>query len=108
MSPSNLDPKEQAFIEQALAGAARARRWDQVRVVVATAGAMGAALWFAFRPPSPELKIEATIIVVIGAMIAAVNAKLRSLIQHNTRIVLQALAAPRPPSNSVSPRIKEQ
>ena len=104
MTPIHLDPKEQAFIEQALAAAARAQRLDQVRVVVATAAAFSAAIWFAFRPPSPELHVEATIIIVIGSMIAAVTAKLRSLIQHNTRLVLQALAAARPESDSVSPR----
>ena len=106
MNSSNPDPKEQAFIEQALAGAARAQLWDQIRVVVATAGAMAAAIWFAFRPPSPELKVEATIIVVLGFIIAAVTARLRSLIQHNTRLVLQALAASR--SDSASRRIKDQ
>ena len=104
MKPINLDPKEQAFIEQALAAAAQAERWDRVRVVVATAAAVSAAIWFAFRPPSPELRVEATICVVLGSMLAAVTAKLRSLIQHNTRLVLQALAAPRPQPDSVSPR----
>ena len=104
MKPTNLDPKEQAFIEQALAAAARAQRREQIRVVVASAAAVSAAIWFAFRPPSPELGVEATIVIVIGSMIAAATAKLRSLIQHNTRLVLQALAAPRPESDSVSPR----
>ena len=104
MKPINLDPKEQAFIEQALAAAARAERWDRVRVVVAGAAAVSAAIWFAFRPPSPELRVEATICVMLGSMLAAATAKLRSLIQHNTRLVLQALAAPRPQSDSVSPQ----
>jgi len=104
MKPINLDPKEEAFIEQALAAAARAERWDRVRVVVAGAAAVSAAIWFAFRPPSPELRVEATICVVLGSMLAATTAKLRSLIQHNTRLVLQALAAPRPQSDSASPR----
>ena len=104
MNPIHLDPKEQAFIEQALAAAARAQRLDQVRVVVATAAAVTAAIWFAFRPPSPELGVEATIVIVIGSMILAATAKLRSLIQHNTRLVLQALAVPRTESDSVSPR----
>jgi hypothetical protein len=45
------------------------------------------------------LRVEATIIIVIGAMIAAVTAKLRSLIQNNTRIVLQVLAAGRQPDS---------
>ena len=108
MNPINVDPKEQAFIEHALAGAERAKRRDQVRVVVASAAAATAAIWFAFRPPSPELRVEATIVVVIGSMIAAATAKLRWLIQHNTRLVLQALAVPRPESDSVSTRPADQ
>ena len=104
MKPISLDPKEQAFIERALAAAARAERWDRVRVVVAGAAAVSAAIWFAFRPPSPELRVEATICVMLGSMLAAATAKLRSLIQHNTRLVLQAVAAPRLQSDSVSPR----
>src|SRR5262252_10129687 len=102
MKSINDDPKEQAFVERALATAARAQRLDQIRVIVATAAAVSAAVWFAFRPPSPELRVEATVIIVIGAMIAAVTAKIRSLIQGNTRLVLQALAADRAESNSVS------
>jgi len=99
MKSINDDPKEQAFVERALATAARAQRLDQIRVVVATAAAVSAAVWFAFRPPSPELRVEATVIVVIGAMIAAVTAKIRSLIQRNTNLVLQAMAAQRPQSD---------
>jgi len=96
MKPLNVDPNEQAFIEQALAAAARAQRLDQVRVIVATVGAVSAAVWFAFRPPSPELRVEPTVIIVIGAMITAATAKIRSLIQRNTNLVLQAIAARRP------------
>jgi hypothetical protein len=95
MKPLDVDPHEQAFIEHALAAAARAQRLDQVRVLVATAAAVSAAVWFAFRPPSPELRVEATVIVVIGAMIAAATAKIRSLIQRNTMVVLQAIAVRR-------------
>jgi len=51
------------------------------------------------RSRCQRLGVEATIIIVLGAMIAAVTAKLRSLIQHNTRLVLQALAGLRPPSD---------
>jgi hypothetical protein len=95
MKPSDVDRKEQAFVEQALAAAGRAQRLDQARVIVTTVAAMSAALWFAFRPSSPQLGMEATILVVVGAMLAAVAAKLRALIQRNTRLILQAIAAQR-------------
>jgi len=96
MKPIDLDPKEQAFIEQALAAAARAQRWEQIRVVFASAVAIAALIWWYSRKPGPELGVEGIIIVVIGAMIAAATAKIRSLIQHNSRLVLQAIAAQRP------------
>ena len=104
MKPINVDPKEQAFVEQALAAAERAKRWDKVRVVVGTAAAFSAAIWLASRPASPELGVEVTIVIVIGGMLVAVTAKLRWLIQDNTRTVLQALASLRPQSDSVSLR----
>jgi hypothetical protein len=104
MTSTHPDPKEQAFIEQALAAAERAKRLDQIRAAGTAVAAMAAAIWFAFRPPSPELRIEATILVVIGAMLAAVTAKLRYLIQSNTRLVLQVLAASRSQSDAVSRR----
>ena len=73
-------------------------------MIVATGAAFSAAIWFAFRPPSPELRVEATIGIVVGAMIAAATAKIRSLIQRNTSLVLQALAAVRPQLDAGSPR----
>ena len=96
MKPQSVDPNEQAFVEQALAAATRAQRWDQVRLIVATGAAFSAAIWFAFRPPSPELRVEATILVVMGAMLAAVTAKIRWWIHRNTSLILQAIAAQRP------------
>ena len=93
MKPLNDDPNEQAFVERALAAAARAQRWEQVRVTVTTIAAFSAGGWFAFRPPGPELRIEATVLVVMGAMLAPVTAKLRSLIKRNTNVILQVIAA---------------
>jgi hypothetical protein len=95
MKPNDVDPKEQAFVEQALAAAARAQRLDQARVIGTTVAAFAAAIWFASRPPSPQLSVEATILIVTGAMLAAVTAKIRSLIQRNTSLILQAMAARR-------------
>jgi hypothetical protein len=96
MKPPNVDPNEQAFVEQALAAAARAQRLGQIRVIVTNALALSAAVWFAFRPPSPELRVEATVLIVIGAFIGAATAKICALIQRNTNLVLHAIAARRP------------
>ena len=48
------------------------------------------------------------IILVIGPLIGFTTAKLRYLIQNNTRLVLQALVALRPQSDSVSPRPEDR
>jgi hypothetical protein len=108
MMKPDVDPKEQAFIEQALSAAARAERWDRVRVIVAKAAAIGAAIFFlGVRPPGPELGVEATICVVLGSVIVAAAATIRSLIQRNTRLILQAIAAPRPQSDSAPAPARE-
>jgi hypothetical protein len=50
MKPNNVDPKEQAFVEQALAAADRAQRWNKVRIGVATALLVLGLAWFASLP----------------------------------------------------------
>ncbi|MFN7922576.1 MAG: hypothetical protein U0Q16_20905 [Bryobacteraceae bacterium] len=92
MKPSTIDPGEQAFIQGALAAAARAQRWANARVIVATVVAGAAVIWFASKPASPELGLECTILIMVAAMLGLVTAKLRSLIQRNTTLVLQAIA----------------
>ena len=102
--PKSDDPKEQAFVEAALAAATRAQRWEKARIIVTTTVLVAAATWFASRPPGPELRIEVTILIMVGAMIGVVTAKLRSLIQRNTMLVLQAIADLRPQGGSVPPQ----
>ena len=104
MKLNNVDPKEQAFVEQALAAADRAQRWNKVRIGVATALLVLGLAWFASLPSGPELRVAVMIILVIGPLIGFTTAKLRYLIQNNTRTILQAVAALRPQSDSVTPR----
>lgn len=93
MTPAPVDPQERTFVQKALAAADRSRLLDQVRVIAATTLAVVVLAWFVSRPSSPMLGVETTICLVIGAMIGVVTAKLRSLIQRNTRLVLQAIEA---------------
>src|SRR5436309_11292255 len=98
MKPPTVDPDEEAFVQRALAAATRAQQWDRARVIVTLAAAITAATWLASRPSSSELGIECTILIMVGTMLAVATAKLRCLIDRNTRVVLQAIAALRPPS----------
>jgi hypothetical protein len=98
MKPTSIDPNEEAFVQRALDAASRAQRWDHARIVVTLVAAFAAVIWLASRPSSSELGIECTILIVVGTMLGVVTAKLRSLINRNTRVVLEAIAALRPPS----------
>jgi hypothetical protein len=98
MKPTSIDPNEEAFVQHALAAATRAQRWDRARIVVTLCAAFTAVFWLASRPSSSELGIECTILIVVGTMLGVVTAKLRSLINRNTRVVLEAIAALRSPS----------
>jgi 4-amino-4-deoxy-L-arabinose transferase-like glycosyltransferase len=91
MRNAPLDPQEQTFVEKALAAADRSQLLDRIRVIAATALAVAILAWFVSRPSSPQLGIETTICLVIGAMIALTTVKLRLLIQRNTRLILQAI-----------------
>jgi hypothetical protein len=93
MNPTSLDPNEEAFVQRALAAATRAQWWDRARMVFNLVAAFGAAIWLASRPRSPELGVECTILIMVGTMLGVVTAKLRSLVNRNTSIVLQAIAA---------------
>ena len=95
MNQVNTDIDKLAFVTTALAAAERAQRWSQIRMIVTMVAAATAAIWLASRAASPELGIECTIVIVVGAMIGAATAKIRSHLQQNTTLVLQALAAVR-------------
>ena len=102
MKQPTIDPQEQAFVERALTAATRAQYWERARVIVTLLAAFSAAIWFASRPSSPELGIECTIVILVGAMLGVVAAKLRALITRNTLLVLQAIAAQSTRSDSAS------
>jgi hypothetical protein len=83
--------EEEVFIRKALASVEKAERYGQVKQVVVTVLALGAAFWLTERSPGRELRLEP---VLIGAgLIAAVcTAKIRTLINRNTKTVLEAIA----------------
>jgi hypothetical protein len=86
------DAQEQRFILQALASVEKAERYGRVRQIVVTVLAFTAAFWLAFRAPSSEMNVECTILIFVGLMLAVCTAKIKSLINRNTRTILQAIA----------------
>ena len=97
MSTSNQDhpsvaAEEQIFIRKALANVEKAERFQRIKQIVASVLAVLAAFAFAFRPTSPEMRVEATLFIGIGLALAVCTAKITSLINKNTKTVLQAIA----------------
>ena len=60
--------------------------------IAITVFAFIAAFWLAMRQPSAELGVECTIIIFVGLMLGVCTAaKMMSLINKNTKTILQAI-----------------
>jgi hypothetical protein len=91
---SNVETEEQIFIRKTLAAVEKAERFQRIKQVVVTVLAFGAAFWLVgSKGPSSELNIECTVLIMVGMMLAVCTAKILSLINRNTKAVLQAIAA---------------
>ena len=85
-------PEERLFLEKALASVEKARRLQRIKQIVVTILAFLAAFWLALKPAGPELNLVCTVIVFVGLMLAACTAKIMSLINTNTKALLQAIS----------------
>lgn len=83
--------EEEVFIRKALARVEKAERYSRAKQIVVTILAFVAIFWLTERSAGPELRLEP---VLIGAgLIAAVcTAKIKTLINQNTKVVLQAIS----------------
>ena len=86
-----MSTQEQLFISKALASVEKAEKLQRIRLIVVTAMAFAGAFWFAFRAPAAEVNLECTLFVGIGLMVAICTAKIMTLINRNTRTILQAI-----------------
>ncbi len=84
--------EEDVFIRQALASVEKAERYSRAKQIVVTVVAFGAAIWLTERSPSPELKLEVTILSGVVLIAAVCTAKVLALVNRNTKSVLQAIA----------------
>lgn len=88
--------QEQQFIQRALANVEKAARYQRIKQIVVTVLAFIAAFWLSSRGPSSELNVECTIIIFVGLMLAVCTAKIKSLINKNASVILQAISELRP------------
>lgn len=83
--------EEDAFIRRALAGAEKAERLSRIKEIVATVLAFGAVLWLTERSSKPELRPE-PLLIGAGLIAAVCTAKIKRLINENTRVILHAIS----------------
>jgi hypothetical protein len=50
------------------------------------------ALWFAFKPSGPEMRVEAVVIMAIAVICGTCTAKIAALVNKNTKDILLAIA----------------
>ena len=87
-----MSNEEQLFIRKALASVEKAEKYQWIKQIAAKVVAIGAAIWLTERRPSPELKLEVTIFIGVGLISLVCITKLMTLINRNTKSVLQAIA----------------
>jgi len=59
--------------------------------VVLTIFLFAVAFQFAFRPTSPEMRIEATVVIFTGLIVGVCTTAILSRINKNTKDILQAI-----------------
>jgi hypothetical protein len=92
---SDRSRDEQLFIQRALASVEKAEKFQMIRQVATTIFLAAFAFWFAFRPTSPEMKIESTVMIFVGLTAAVCTSKILGRINKNTKDILQAISARR-------------
>lgn len=86
-----MKSEEDAFIRKALASVEKAERYSQAKQVVVTVLAFGAMFWLTERSPGRELRLE-PVLMGAGIIAAVCTAKIKTLINRNTKAILQAIA----------------
>ena len=90
-----MSNQEQEFIQRALANVEKAEKRMRMKHVVLKVLTLGAAIWFGYRSTGPELSFGWVILVVAGGFMAIIT-KILTVMNTNTKVILQALADMRP------------
>jgi len=83
--------EEQLFVIRALAAAEKAAKISRIKRIVVSVLALGTAIWLAVKAPGPQFDTEALLIILFLAL-AVCTEKVLSLINKNTKAILQAIA----------------
>ena len=80
-----MNDEEQLFIRKALASVEKAEKYQWIKQIVATVLTFGAAIWLTERSPSPELKLEVTILIGVGLIAAVCITKIMTSISGTSK-----------------------
>jgi len=83
---------KQSFVRRALADVEKAERFQKIRQIVTSVLLASAAVWLAFKPSSPELGVECTVIIFVMLTAAVCTTKILTRINRNTKDILQAIS----------------
>ncbi|MBY0502541.1 MAG: hypothetical protein K2X03_01440 [Bryobacteraceae bacterium] len=86
-----MENEEDVFIRKALAGVEQAERYGRIKEIVATVVALGGVIWLTERSPGRELRLE-PVLMGVGLIAAVCTAKLKRVINQNTKTMLQAIS----------------
>jgi hypothetical protein len=64
---------------------------QRIKQIAMTGFLFVAAFWLAFKPTSPEMKIECTVIIFVGLISGVCTMKILALINKNTKAILGAI-----------------
>jgi len=90
----NLDEGQRAeSIRRALAKIEKHAKILKIRAVILRGLAVVAAVWFALdtRHPLTLLGVECRVIIVLGLLMGVCTERVRSAVNKNTRVVLEAI-----------------
>jgi hypothetical protein len=87
-----MNSQESVFVRKALEDVEKARKYQQVKQIIATVLAVAAAAWVAFQPSDSGRNGAYTVIILIGVMLTLCTTKIMSLMNKNTGAVLRAIA----------------
>lgn len=90
--PTIPETEETQFIRKALAQVEKAHRVQRIKQIIITALAFLAAFWLASRKPGPDLNVECVVLTGVGLIAAVCTAKILSLVNNNTKAILNAIA----------------
>jgi hypothetical protein len=86
-----MSNEEDLFIRKALASVDKAEQYSRVKQIVVSVLAIGGVFWLTERSPGQPLRLE-PVLMGVGLIAGVCTAKLKTLINRNTKAVLQAIS----------------